>query len=34
VVWPQGRDELEEFQEDLNSIHPNIRFTMEMEEDN
>jgi hypothetical protein len=34
VVWPHGRDELKKFQEHLNSILPNIKFTMETEEDN
>jgi hypothetical protein len=34
VGWPHGKDELGKFQEQLNSIRPNIRFTTETEEDN
>jgi hypothetical protein len=33
MVWPQGRKEVEDFQQYLSSIHPNVRFIMEMEED-
>jgi hypothetical protein len=29
VVWSRGMEELSNFQGCLNSIHPNIRFTME-----
>lgn len=31
VVWPHGIGELEQFGAFLNSIHPNVAFTMEME---
>ena len=33
VVWPHGRDTLEEFVAHLNSIHGNIKFIMEVEKD-
>ena len=33
VVWPHGEDELRKFLTHLNSISPNIKFTMELEED-
>ena len=32
VVWPHGEDELRKFLTHLNSISPNIKFTMELEE--
>ena len=32
VVWPHGEDELKKFLTHLNSISPNIKFTMELEE--
>ena len=32
VVWPHGEDELRKFLSHLNSISPNIKFTMELEE--
>jgi hypothetical protein len=32
VVWPHGKDELQEFLRHLNSIHPNFTFTMEVEQ--
>jgi hypothetical protein len=32
VVWPHGRDELQRFLKHLNSIHQNIAFTMEVEQ--
>jgi hypothetical protein len=32
VVWPHEKDELQEFLKHLNNIHPNIKFTMEMEQ--
>jgi hypothetical protein len=32
VVWPHGEDELQGFLEHLNSIHQNIAFTMEVEQ--
>src|SRR5436190_11970228 len=31
VIWPHGRQSLENFVTLLNSIHPNIQFTMEVE---
>jgi hypothetical protein len=34
MVQPHGRDELEKIQKHLISIHPNIRFMMEIEEGN
>jgi hypothetical protein len=34
MVWPHVRDKLEKFWEYLNSIHPNVLFMMEMEEEN
>jgi hypothetical protein len=33
VVWPHGKFELQEFLKHLNNIHPNIAFTMEIEQD-
>jgi hypothetical protein len=30
VVWPNGEEELHEFLDHLNNIHPNIKFTMEV----
>jgi hypothetical protein len=30
VVWPHGEEELREFLDHLNSIHHNIKFTMEV----
>jgi sugar phosphate isomerase/epimerase len=32
VVWTHGKDELQEFLKHLNNIHPNIMFTMEVEQ--
>ncbi|MGP1919436.1 MAG: hypothetical protein ACTS41_01600, partial [Candidatus Hodgkinia cicadicola] len=32
VIWPYGEEELEQFHQHLNSIHPNIQFTKETEE--
>jgi hypothetical protein len=32
VVWPHGKDELQEFLKHLNNIHPNIKFTIGMEQ--
>ena len=32
VVWPHGEDELRKFLTHLNNISPNIKFTMELEE--
>ena len=34
VVWPFGKDELLSFLDYLNSIHPRIQFTVELEEEN
>jgi hypothetical protein len=34
AVFPHGRDKLDEFLKYLNSIHPSIQFTMEVEENN
>jgi hypothetical protein len=31
VFWPHGMEELEKFQQHLNNIHMNIKFTMERE---
>ena len=31
VVWSHGREKLEDFWKHLNSLHPNIEFTMEVE---
>ncbi|XP_046405042.1 uncharacterized protein LOC124170364 [Ischnura elegans] len=31
VIWPHGKDTLKEFADHLNSIHPSIQFTMEIE---
>ena len=33
VVWPHGRDALQDFLQHLNEQHPSIKFTMEVEED-
>ncbi|XP_046399906.1 uncharacterized protein LOC124166418 [Ischnura elegans] len=33
IVWPHGRDNLDQFLEHMNSRHPNITFTMELEKD-
>ncbi|KAJ8910270.1 hypothetical protein NQ315_014004 [Exocentrus adspersus] len=33
VIWPHGRDRLQEFLGHLNSINSRIQFTMEVEED-
>jgi hypothetical protein len=32
AVWPHGKDELQELLKHLNSIHPNITFTMKVEQ--
>jgi hypothetical protein len=32
VVWPHGKDELQELLKHLNNIHPNIKCTMEVEQ--
>jgi hypothetical protein len=34
VVWPHGRDELNKFLEHLNNLSDDIKFTMELEENN
>ena len=34
VIWPNGQDKLEGFHQHLNSQYPQIKFTMEREEDN
>ncbi|XP_072173825.1 uncharacterized protein [Diadema setosum] len=34
VIWPHSRSELDLFLRHLNQQHPNIQFTMEIEEDN
>ena len=34
VVWPFGRERLLKFLDHLNSIHPRIQFTLELEENN
>ena len=34
VVWPHGQEELEHFHKHLNMQHQNIKFTVEVEEDN
>ncbi|KAG8232545.1 hypothetical protein J437_LFUL012895 [Ladona fulva] len=31
VIWPHGHQALDQFLEHLNSIHPNIKFAMELE---
>ena len=33
VIWTHGQNELERFHEHLNSQHPNIQFTVELEEE-
>jgi hypothetical protein len=33
VVWPHGKKELYDFLQHLNNIHPNIKFTTEVEQD-
>ncbi|XP_042202441.1 uncharacterized protein LOC121852537, partial [Callorhinchus milii] len=33
VIWPHGRPALDQFLDHINSIHPAIRFTMEVEND-
>jgi hypothetical protein len=33
VVWPHGREKLNDFLLLLNTIHPSIEFTMEIEKD-
>ena len=33
IVWPHGRDTLDQFLGHMNSRHPNITFTMEIEKD-
>ena len=33
VVWPHGRDTLQDFLKHLNEQHSSIKFTMEVEED-
>jgi hypothetical protein len=32
VMWPHGKTELRGFLQHLNNIHPNIKFTMEVEQ--
>jgi hypothetical protein len=32
VVWPHGKEALQEFLRHLNGIHQNIKYTMETEE--
>ena len=34
VIWLHGQEELEHFHEHLNMQHQNIKFTVEVEEDN
>ena len=34
VIWPHGRQSLDLFLDHLNSLHPKIEFTMEVEENN
>lgn len=34
VIWPHGREKLDSFLYDLNSIHHAIKFTMEVEHNN
>ena len=34
VIWPHGQDELHRFHEHLNGQYPNIKFTIEHEENN
>lgn len=33
VIWPHGREKLREFLQHLNTRHPNIKFTVETEEE-
>ena len=33
VIWPHGREKLNAFLQHINSLHPNISFTMEIEKD-
>ena len=33
VIWPHGREKLNAFLQHMNSLHPNISFTMEIEKD-
>jgi hypothetical protein len=33
VIWPHGPGKLNDFLDHLNSVHDNIKFTMEMERD-
>jgi hypothetical protein len=32
MVWPHGKDKLQEFLKHLNNIHPDIKFTLEVEQ--
>jgi hypothetical protein len=34
IVWPHGLESLMQFLEHMNNVHPNIKFTMETENDN
>jgi hypothetical protein len=34
VVWPHGRESLDQFLNHLNSLHSSLKFTMEIEENN
>ncbi|XP_046387256.1 uncharacterized protein LOC124156642 [Ischnura elegans] len=34
IVWPHGSESLTDFLAHMNSVHPNIKFTMETEKDN
>jgi len=33
VQWHHGKDQMEEFLQHINSIHINIKFTIEIEQD-